>query len=103
MHWEAKAGLWRGLGNAHPSTLATTTNLANLLHSQGKLDAAELLYREALDAQRHVLGAKYTSALAALNIFARLRMAQGRLPEALSLLHEALECEQRVHGYAPLN
>jgi len=36
------------LGKEHPDTLTSMNNLALLLQSQGKYDAAEPLYRETL-------------------------------------------------------
>ena len=36
------------LGKEHPDTLTTMNQFAGLLKSQGKYDAAELLYRETL-------------------------------------------------------
>ena len=42
---EALAGRKRVLGAAHPDTLASLNNLANLLKQQGKLTEAESLYQ----------------------------------------------------------
>ena len=44
-------GARRQLGDDHPTTLTSISNLGKLLRSQGKLDEAEPLLREVLEDQ----------------------------------------------------
>ena len=45
----------RTLGDEHPDTLASISNMASLLQAQGELGEAEPLYLELLAAQRRNL------------------------------------------------
>jgi tetratricopeptide (TPR) repeat protein len=56
LYREALEARRRTLGDTHPSTLASISNMAVLLQDQGKLSEAEPLYREALEASRRTLG-----------------------------------------------
>ena len=51
------------LGNRHPSTLISISNLGLILHDMGDLSGAELLYREALEVQRETLGDQHPNTL----------------------------------------
>jgi len=44
------------LGDTHPNTLISINNLASFLETQGKLDEAEPLYREAVSGAKKNLG-----------------------------------------------
>ena len=44
------------LGPEHPSTLTSMNNLAQVLYSQGKYEAAEEMQRRALELKEKVLG-----------------------------------------------
>ena len=63
LYREALAGFRRLLGNEHPDTLTSMSNLASLLQDPGKLAEAEVLYREALAGQRRVQGNEYPDTL----------------------------------------
>lgn len=54
------------LGDCHPGTLASINIMALLLKDQGKLDEAELLCREDLDAMRATLGDRHPGTLASM-------------------------------------
>ena len=61
------------LGDAHPSTLTSIGNLAQLLQAKGDLRGAEPLFREALAGAQRVLGDAHPSTLTALgNLAGRL-------------------------------
>ena len=52
MEQEVVAARREVLGDRHPHTLTSISNLAALLYQKGELGQAEELYREALKAQR---------------------------------------------------
>ena len=66
------------LGDRHPSTLTSISNLGLLLQDQGKLDEAGVLYREALEAKRATLGDRHPSTLTSMNNLGSLLHDQGR-------------------------
>ncbi len=92
-------GKRRTLGDEHPSTLDATSNLAVLLHRQGKLDEADPLYCEALAGRRRALGGAHSDTLGSLNDLASLREEQG-LEFAEPLYREALSARRRTLGDA---
>ena len=55
------------LGNRHPSTLASISNLGGLLYAKADLAAAELLLHEALEVRRETLGERHPDTLTAIN------------------------------------
>jgi hypothetical protein len=59
-------------GARHLDTLSSINGLALLLSDQGKLDEAEPLYREALEARRDVRGARHPNTLTSMNNLANL-------------------------------
>ena len=65
------------LGNRHPDTLGSISNLGRLLYEKNDLAAAELLYREMLEAQRETLGDRHPKTLASINILSTLLNAKG--------------------------
>ena len=66
------------LGKEHPFTLISMNNLASLFKSQGKYDATEPLYREALQLSEKVLGKEHPSTLLSMNNLASLFDNQSR-------------------------
>ena len=54
------------LGNRHPNTLISISNLGKLLRAKGDLAAAEPLLREALDGRRTTLGNGHPVTLASI-------------------------------------
>ena len=54
------------LGDDHPFTLTSISNMGRLLQSQGKLTEAEPYCREALEGRRRVLGDDHQSTLGSI-------------------------------------
>ena len=75
----------KALGPAHPDTLATVNNLANLLSDQGKLDEAEPLYRRALAGKEEALGPAHPSTLNSVGNLAILLNKKGDAAAAQEL------------------
>jgi len=88
----------RELGDDHPDTLESLSNMGVLLNAQGKLAEAEPFYREALDGSRRVLGNDHPDTLASIGNMGTLLKDQGKLAEAEPFYREALESRRRVRG-----
>jgi tetratricopeptide (TPR) repeat protein len=84
------------LGDDHPDTLTSINNMGSLLVAQGKLQAAEPLFREALERRRRVLGDDHPDTLTSINGLSYLLQAQGKLDQAEPLSQEAVERSRRV-------
>ncbi|MHC4941773.1 MAG: tetratricopeptide repeat protein, partial [Planctomycetota bacterium] len=82
---------YRILGDEHPKTLIALTCLAIVHHEQGRLEEAESLYVEALEAQMRTLGIKHQFTLATVSRLSRLYYDQGLLDKAEPLARDALE------------
>jgi tetratricopeptide (TPR) repeat protein len=75
----------RLLGDEHPNTLSSASNLAGLYEPQGRYGEAEPLYRRALEASERVLGAEHPIETAADASAAELyRVLFGPLDQALA-------------------
>jgi eukaryotic-like serine/threonine-protein kinase len=86
------------LGNKHADTLQSIINMGYLLESLGRVDEAEVLYREALDGTRRVLGEDHRETLRALNNLGAVLLAQGKLDQAEQAWREALRRSRHVLG-----
>ncbi|KAL3910026.1 MAG: hypothetical protein SGPRY_009212 [Prymnesium sp.] len=80
------------MGDSHPETLMTITNLAGLLRAQGKLADAEPLAREVLSTWRELEATAKVprNTLTSINILAELLHSQGKDAEAEPLCVEVL-------------
>ena len=78
--------------------LTSMNKLALLLHSQGKLDEAEALFRQTLEARRRTLREEHPDTLESMNDLALLLKDQGKLDEAEPLFRETLEARRRTLG-----
>ena len=96
MEEEGRAALAAAEGEIEKA--AYMTNLAILLHGQGKLDGAEPLFLGALAVRRRVLGNEHSSTLNSINNLANLLSDQGKLGEAEPLYLEALAACRRTLG-----
>lgn len=101
---QALAGRRRVLGEEHPNTLASMSNLGALYLSQGRLSVAEPLFTQAVEVGRRVLGPVHPSLKRYLTWLAKLWLAQHRYAGAESLLREALNGpdNERPESWEPL-
>jgi tetratricopeptide (TPR) repeat protein len=86
------------LGETHPDTLGSMSNLAVLLSSQGKLSEAEPLYRDALRCWRETLGETHPETLSSMNNLGNLLWQQGKLSDAEPLYRDVLRCRRETLG-----
>jgi tetratricopeptide (TPR) repeat protein len=86
------------LGEDHPDTATSWTNLAYVLSVQGRYKETEEIYRKALAMRRKALGEAHpATALSCSNVAFNLN-DQGRYPEAEKFSREALEICLEVLG-----
>ncbi|KAF8339286.1 hypothetical protein F5887DRAFT_1137130 [Amanita rubescens] len=78
------------LGDNHPSTLSSISDLASTYNSQGKLDDAETLQMEIIDARKAELGPDHPGTLASMANLASTYWKQGRWDEAEKLQEEMM-------------
>ena len=88
----------RMLGNEHPSTLESITNLALQHNEMGNYTTALPLSEEACAATRRTLGMAHEHTLVSITSLAALHNSLGNYREALPLHEEALEAKRRVLG-----
>jgi len=98
LHREALEVSRETLGDRHPNTLGSISNLGALLYAKGDLAAAEPLIREALEGQRETLGNRDLSTLVSINNLGALLWAKGGLAAAEPLFREALEVSRETLG-----
>lgn len=88
----------RVLGDDHPDTLVSLSNMGLLLLAQGKLAEAEPYLRETQQEYRLVLGDEHPETLRSISNLGHLMYAQGKLKEAEAYYSEAMEKFRRVIG-----
>ncbi len=88
----------RVLGDSHPNTLDSVTNVGAMLRLLGKHVEAEQKLRDAVESSGKTLGGDHSSTLSAMNSLAVLLSAQGRHAEAEALHREILERHRRIRG-----
>ncbi|XRB03732.1 hypothetical protein NFJ02_18g30870 [Pycnococcus provasolii] len=88
----------RELGDAHPKTLNSISNLANLLKNQGKYADAEPLYREALDGYRRELGDAHPQYSDSCYNFAIFLKKEEKFDEAASYYEQAARVHEQCYG-----
>ena len=88
----------RVLGEEHPLTINTTSNLATTFHAMGDFGGARALAESVLDAMRHVQGEGHPDTLTAMNNLSRIIKAQGDVSGARILAVDVLETRRRVLG-----
>jgi len=94
LHRSALEAYQNLMGEEHPDTLRSVSNLADLLCEKGDYEAAEPLYRRALEGREQVLGSQHPAALDSVNNLALLLSNKGDYEAAESLHRRALEgCE----------
>ena len=85
------AGRRRALGEDHPETLASCSNVGFLLHRLGRFEEALGYYEAALAARTRVLGPDDALTLVSVRPVADVLLELGRPREALVLVEDALE------------
>ena len=88
------------LGQAHPSTLASRSNLAGAYKAAGRLAETIPLFERALADSEQVLGQAHPSTLASRNNLAGAYQDAGRLAEAIPLFERALADSEQILGQA---
>jgi predicted ATP-binding protein involved in virulence len=86
------------LGEEHPDTLASISNLATTLSQMGDLPSAQALQEKALEIYRRVLGEEHPDTLTSINNMAETLRQMGDLPGARVLQEKALEIRRLVLG-----
>ena len=85
----------RLLGDEHPDTTVSMTNLAGALISLSRWTEAEQLLRRTLDVRRRTLGPDNIRTLDSMNNLAETLHRQGRMAEAESLWRDTLAGQRR--------
>jgi len=98
LHREALEGRRSLLGENHPDTLTSKSNLANVLQMQGRLAQAEQLHREALEGRQSLLGENDPDTLGSKHQLATVLQQKGCLSEAEQMCREALEGVRSLLG-----
>ena len=88
----------RMLGNDHPDTLTSVSNLASMLQDQGKYEAAEEMNRQALEGYEKVLGKEHPDTLTSVSNLASVLRDQGKYEAAEEMNRQALEGYKKVVG-----
>ena len=78
------------LGDHHPNTLSSISDLASTYNSQGKLDDAEKLQMEIIEAKKAELGPDHPGTFASMANLASTYWKQGRWDEAEKLQEEMM-------------
>ncbi|GFR42040.1 hypothetical protein Agub_g2856 [Astrephomene gubernaculifera] len=86
------------LGEEHPDTISSISNLASCINAQGKYSEAEPMYRQALELHTKVLGAEHPDTISSINNLASCIDAQGKYSEAEPMYRQALELRTKVLG-----
>jgi tetratricopeptide (TPR) repeat protein len=86
------------LGVDHPDVATSLNNLAALYHSQGRYEAAEPLYQQALSLRREILGDRHPSVANSLSNLAALYYNTQRYSEALLSIQLAIQIYEQTLG-----
>jgi tetratricopeptide (TPR) repeat protein len=86
------------LGRDSLDSLAIRHSLASFLCCQGELAAAEVLYRNVMEAQQRVLGPFHKKTTKTISNLAKCAHSQGKLGEAAALYQTALKGQEQVLG-----
>jgi tetratricopeptide (TPR) repeat protein len=88
----------RMLGEEHPDTLMSVSNLALVLHYQSKYEEAEIMNRRALNGRERVLGLLHPSTLRSATGLALTLQCLGKYEEAEAMNRRALSGKETVLG-----
>lgn len=84
--------------DVHPEIAMGLNNIAYTLHVEGQYAEAEVLYREAIDMNRKLLGDDHPDVAMALNNLAFVIRQKGDLESATGIARESLEMYRRTVG-----
>jgi tetratricopeptide (TPR) repeat protein len=88
----------RALGENHPDTLGSMSNLAITYRNRGRFKEAEELVVQVLEVRKRVFGEDHPDTLTSMNNLALTYWAQGRFKEAEKLEVQVLDARKRVLG-----
>jgi tetratricopeptide (TPR) repeat protein len=91
LNWRALEGCEKELGEQHPDTLTSVSNLALVLQYQGKYDEAEKMNRRALEETEKKLIKDHPNTLNTVYTLAYLLHRRKRYNEALGLYQKAYD------------
>lgn len=83
---------------AHPEIAMGLNNVAYTLHAEGQYGEAELLYREAIEMNRTLLGDDHPDIAMALNNLAFVIRQKGDLDAAIAMSRDSLDTYRRTLG-----
>lgn len=83
---------------AHPEIAMGLNNVAYTLHAEGRYGDAEILYREAIDMNRTLLGEDHPDIAMALNNLAFVIRQKGDLNAAIVMSRDSLDTYRRTLG-----
>ena len=86
------------LGDNHPDTLGTMSNLASAYDNQGKYRDAMVLYKQCLDKQKAVLGENHPDTLDTMFNLAGAYSDQEKYSDAEIILKQCLDKQKVVLG-----
>jgi tetratricopeptide (TPR) repeat protein len=93
----------RVLGQTHPDTLGSRSDLADAYQAAGRLDEAVPLFERTLADRERVLGETHPSTLGSRDNLAAAYRDAGRLDEAIPVLERTLADSERVLGETHLS
>lgn len=86
------------LGEEHPDTLTSMSDLAEISREQASFNDARKLHERVLEGRRRVLGKEHADTLASLNNLSGALHGQGDILGAREMLESVLETASRVLG-----
>ncbi|KAH8671817.1 TPR domain protein [Tricladium varicosporioides] len=98
MDRRALEGREKALGEDHPDTLTSVSNLALVLQDQGKYEQAEELSRRALGGWEKALGEDHSNTLTSVDNLASVLQKEGKYEQAEELNRRALGGWEKVLG-----
>lgn len=86
------------LGDDHPNTIVSISNLGYFYYNDGRYDDAEPYFRAALEQRRVLFGTEHPKYAASLHNLAGVLAAQGHLEESEKLQRQSLQLESSLLG-----
>jgi CHAT domain-containing protein/Tfp pilus assembly protein PilF len=99
LHYRVVAIHEKTLGEAHPITATSLSNLGNVLYLQGKFKQAEAVHRRALALREKILGAEHPDTATSMNNLANVLQEQGK-DELLSPSEARAQARFNLQAYS---